>query len=83
MDTGAERTSPTGDAMSAYSMRMESAHAVGRQRLNLTLPGSLIEEVKALGRRKSTRSPAGITPVTVALDEGFEVFSLPERLIRT
>jgi antitoxin CcdA len=50
----------------AYIMRMENTHALGRQRLNLTLPGSLVEEAKALGLNLSRACESGLEAAVAA-----------------
>jgi antitoxin CcdA len=47
-------------------MRMNSAHAQGRQRLNLTLPGPLVEEAKALGLNLSRACENGLEVAVAA-----------------
>lgn len=41
-------------------MRMDNARDLGRQRLNLTLPGALVEEAKALGLNLSRACESGL-----------------------
>ena len=41
-------------------MRMSDADATHRQRLNLTLPGTLVEEAKALGLNLSRACESGL-----------------------
>lgn len=50
----------------AYVMRMQNAHMNGRQRLNLTLPGSLVEEAKALGLNLSRACETGLEAAVAA-----------------
>ncbi len=52
--------------MCAYIVRMENTHASGRQRLNLTLPGSLVEEAKALGLNLSRACESGLEAAVAA-----------------
>lgn len=47
-------------------MRMTNAHASGRQRLNLTLPGDLVEEAKALGLNLSRACESGLEAAVAA-----------------
>lgn len=47
-------------------MRMSDAHVPGRQRLNLTLPGSLVEEAKALGLNLSRACESGLEAAVAA-----------------
>jgi antitoxin CcdA len=53
-------------ALRAYIMRMKNAHASSRQRLNLTLPGSLVEEAKALGLNLSRACETGLEAAVAA-----------------
>lgn len=50
----------------AYTVRMENAHAGSRQRLNLTLPGALVEEAKALGLNLSRACESGLEAAVAA-----------------
>lgn len=45
---------------------MENTHASGRQRLNLTLPGALVEEAKALGLNLSRACESGLQAAVAA-----------------
>lgn len=47
-------------------MRMEAAHNQNRQRLNLTLPGPLVEEAKALGLNLSRACESGLEAAVAA-----------------
>jgi len=47
-------------------MRMENAHGSGRQRLNLTLSGGLVEEAKALGLNLSRACETGLEAAVAA-----------------
>lgn len=47
-------------------MRMENARAIGRQRLNLTLPASLVDEAKALGLNLSRACESGLEAAVAA-----------------
>ena len=49
-----------------YIMRMDNAHASGRQRLNLTLPGALVEEARALGLNLSRACEGGLEAAVAA-----------------
>lgn len=49
-----------------YIMRMDDAHASARQRLNLTLPGALVEEAKALGLNLSRACESGLEAAVAA-----------------
>lgn len=50
----------------AYIMRMETTRTPARQRLNLTLPGPLVEEAKALGLNLSRACESGLEAVVAA-----------------
>ena len=50
----------------AHIIRMENTHALGRQRLNLTLRGSLVEEAKALGLNLSRACESGLEAAVAA-----------------
>lgn len=47
-------------------MRMASTHDLGRQRLNLTLPGELVAEAKALDLNLSRACEAGLEAAVAA-----------------
>jgi antitoxin CcdA len=47
-------------------MRMSDARISARQRLNLTLPGALVEEAKALGLNLSRVCEAGLEAAVAA-----------------
>lgn len=47
-------------------MRMANTHATGRQRLNLTLPGELVAEAKALDLNLSRACEAGLEAAVAA-----------------
>jgi antitoxin CcdA len=47
-------------------MRMDNAHTSARQRLNLTLPGALVEEAKALGLNLSRACESGLEAAVAA-----------------
>jgi len=47
-------------------MRMENTHAPNRQRLNLTLPGALVDEAKALGLNLSRACESGLEAAVAA-----------------
>lgn len=47
-------------------MRMDNAHTKGRQRLNLTLSGALVEEAKALGLNLSRACESGLEAAVAA-----------------
>ena len=47
-------------------MRMENARTPGRQRLNLTLPGALVEEAKSLGLNLSRACETGLKAAVAA-----------------
>lgn len=47
-------------------MRMTDAHISNRQRLNLTLPGALVEEAKALGLNLSRACESGLETAVAA-----------------
>lgn len=53
-------------AACAYIVRMENTHVTGRQRLNLTLPGALVEEAKALGLNLSRACESGLEAAVAA-----------------
>ena len=50
----------------AYIVRMDNAHSSNRQRLNLTLPGALVEEAKALGLNLSRACESGLEAAVAA-----------------
>lgn len=52
--------------MCAYTMRMDHAHISARRRLNLTLPGPLVEEAKALGLNLSRACESGLEAAVAA-----------------
>ena len=52
--------------MCAYSMRMDSTQNLSRQRLNLTLPGDLVAEAKALDLNLSRACEAGLEAAVAA-----------------
>ncbi|HWA61479.1 MAG TPA: type II toxin-antitoxin system CcdA family antitoxin [Caulobacteraceae bacterium] len=45
---------------------MDDARTLGRQRLNLTLPGALVEEAKALGLNLSRSCESGLEAAVAA-----------------
>lgn len=47
-------------------MRMDDAPASNRRRLNLTLPGALVEEAKALGLNLSRACESGLEAAVAA-----------------
>jgi antitoxin CcdA len=47
-------------------MRMKDTHTSGRQRLNLALPGPLVEEAKALGLDLSRACESGLKAAVTA-----------------
>lgn len=47
-------------------MRMDNAHAASRQRLNLTLPGALVDEAKSLGLHLSRACESGLEAAVAA-----------------
>ena len=47
-------------------MRMDDTHSSGRQRLNLTLSGALVEEAKALGLNLSRACENGLEAAVAA-----------------
>jgi len=53
-------------AACAYIVRMQNTHAPRRQRLNLTLPGSLVEEARALGLNLSRACESGLEAAVAA-----------------
>ncbi|HJQ61033.1 MAG TPA: type II toxin-antitoxin system CcdA family antitoxin [Vineibacter sp.] len=53
-------------AKCAYVVRMENPHVQGRQRLNLTLSGALVEEAKSLGLNLSRACESGLEAAVAA-----------------